>query len=68
MADLPRVALVWTEHRIESRRCACGHLSVAGIDDGVLATVRAPVAYGAGVRAVGTYLVGAHFLPLARCA
>lgn len=68
VADLAPVALVWTEHRIQARRCGCGHITAAGAKDGLPNSVRAPVQYGAGVRAAGTYLVGAHFLPLARCA
>lgn len=68
VADLPEVALWWVEHRIEHRACGCGATTMAGAGDGVPAAVRAPVSYGPGVRAVATYLVAAHHLPLARAA
>lgn len=68
VADLPQVALRWVEHRIEHRGCGCGATTMAGPGDGVPADVRAPVSYGPGVRAVATYLVAAHHLPLGRAA
>ena len=68
VADLPEVALRWVEHRIEHRECGCGTTTMAGAGDGVPAAVRAPVSYGPGVRAVATYLVAAHHLPLGRAA
>src|SRR5680860_1454232 len=68
VADLPEVALWWVEHRIEHRECGCGATTMAGHGDGVPATVRAPASYGPRVRAVATYLVAAHHLPLARAA
>src|SRR5680860_492242 len=66
VADLPEVALRWVEHRIEHRECGCGATTMAGTGDGVPSAVRAPVSYGPGVRAVATYLVAGHHLPLAR--
>jgi len=71
VADLPAVALVWTGHRIEHRRCGCGTVTMAGPGNGadeLSAGVRAPVQYGTGVRAAATYLVAAHHLPLGRAA
>ena len=68
VADLPEVALRWVEHRIEHRECGCGATTMAGTGDGVPSAVRAPVSYGPGVRAVATYLVAGHHLPLARAA
>lgn len=68
VADLPEVALRWVEHRIEHRGCGCGATTMAGAGDGVPAAVRAPVSYGPGVRAVATYLVAGHHLPLGRAA
>lgn len=68
VADLPQVALRWVEHRIEHRGCGCGATTMAGAGDGVPAAVRAPVSYGPGVRAVATYLVAGHHLPLGRAA
>jgi hypothetical protein len=68
VADLPPVALRWTEHRLEHRRCACGRVTMAGAEDGVPAQVTAPTSYGPGVRAVASYLVAGHHLPLDRAA
>lgn len=71
VADLPAVALVWVEHRIEHRRCGCGTVTMAGPGSGadeLPPGVRAPVQYGPGVRAAATYLVAAHHLPLGRTA
>jgi transposase len=68
VADLPEVALRWVEHRIEHRGCECGRTTMAGAGDGVPEAVRAPVSYGPGVRAVATYLVAGHHLPLGRAA
>jgi transposase len=68
VADLPPVALRWTEHRLEHRRCACGQVTMAGAEDGVPGHVRAPTSYGPVVRAVATYLVAEHHLPLDRAA
>lgn len=66
VADLPEVLLRWVEHRIEHKECSCGCTTMAAEVDGVPAGVNAPVSYGPGVRAAGTYLVAGHFLPLAR--
>lgn len=68
VADLPEVALRWVEHRIEHRGCECGTTTMAGAGDAVPETVRAPVCYGPGVRAVATYLVAGHHVPLERAA
>jgi transposase len=68
VADLPQVALRWVEHRIEHRGCGCGTTTMASAGDGVPESVRAPVSYGPGVRAVATYLVAGHHLPLGRAA
>src|SRR5512135_3882827 len=54
--DLPELRLAVTEHRIEHRRCRCGHTTMAAGPDGV----SAPTQYGAGVRAVATYRCGAQ--------
>ena len=68
VADVPELALRWVEHRLEHRACACGQVTMAGPGDGVPGGVHAPVQYGPGVRAVATYLVAAHHLPLDRAA
>lgn len=68
VADVPELALRWVEHRLEHRACGCGQVTMAGPGDGVPGGVHAPVQYGPGVRAVATYLVAAHHLPLDRAA
>jgi len=68
VADLPEIALRWVEHRIEHRLCRCGTTTMAGTEDGVPAGAKAPAQYGPGVRAVATYLVAGHHLPLERAA
>ena len=68
VADVPAMALRWVEHRVEHRACGCGRVTVAGPADGVPGGVHAPVQYGPGVRAVATYLVAAHHLPVDRAA
>lgn len=68
VADLPEPALRWVEHRIEHRACGCGQVTMAGPDDGLPDGVNAPVQYGPGVRAIATYLVAGHHLPVDRAA
>lgn len=62
--DLPPIALHVVEHRLEHRRCSCGHVTMAQAPAGV----SAPAQYGPGVRALGTYLLAGQYLPLARTA
>lgn len=66
--DLPPVALRWSEHRVASVRCTCGHVTAAGTADGLPAWAVGPVQYGPGVRAAATYLANSHFLPIERTA
>lgn len=63
--ELPPVRVEVTEHRAETRRCsACGERTKAVFPRGV----RAPVQYGAGVRARAAYLHQYQLLPFARTA
>jgi transposase len=62
--DLPEVTPTVTEHRAHVCRCGCGHVTTGAFPDGV----RAPVAYGPGVRAVVAYLLGRQHLPNRRVA
>lgn len=62
--DLPPIVLRVVEHRLEHRRCACGHLTVGVVPAGV----GAPAQYGPGVRGLASYLLAGQYLPLARTA
>ena len=60
--DLPEVRPVVTEHRAETRRCACGTVTTASFPPEAIG----PTCYGPGVRALLTYLVVAQHLPIER--
>lgn len=62
--DLPQIRLRSVEHRVHTRRCSCGHETMAVFPVGV----SAPTQYGPRVRALGMYLVGYQHLPYARAA
>lgn len=62
--DLPPIRLSVTEHRLEHRRCDCGHTTMAHAPAGV----GAPAQYGPRVRGLATYLLAGQYLPLARTA
>lgn len=62
--DLPEIVLRVVQHGLEHRRCGCGQVTMAQAPVGV----GAPAQYGPGVRALGTYLLAAQHLPLARTA
>lgn len=62
--DLPKRRLEVTEHRAETRRCACGRTTKAAFPP----AATAPSAYGPLVRAVGVYLMIGQHLPVARTA
>ena len=62
--DIPPVKPVVIEHRVETRRCACGTVTAGRFPD----HVRAPVSYGPGVKAAVVYLLARQHIPVARCA
>jgi len=62
--DLPPIRVEVTEHRAQTRRCACGQQTTADFP----AAASAPTCYGAGVAAVATYLLARQHLPVARVA
>jgi transposase len=63
LIEIPPMQLLVIEHRAESRRCtACGAETKARFP----AHVRAPVCYGAGLRARAAYLHKYQLLPVAR--
>ena len=63
--DLPPVALLVAEHRLQHRRCGCGVTTTAPAP---ARCTGAPAQYGPGVRAAAVYLVCAQHLPYARAA
>jgi transposase len=60
--DLPEPRIQVIEHRLQHRRCRCGHITMAAPP----AAAGAPVQYGPRVRAIGAYLVGYQHLPYLR--
>lgn len=62
--DLPAIHLEVTEHRGQTRRCRCGHLTTGSFPQ----AATAPTCYGPGVAAVATYLLARQHVPFARTA
>ena len=64
MFDIPQITVRVVEHRLISRRCACGALTAAAGPAGVTA----PVSYGPSAAAIAVYLVLGQHLPVERTA
>jgi len=62
--DLPAIQVEVTEHRAQTRRCRCGHMTTGSFP----AAATAPTCYGPGVAAVATYLLARQHVPFARTA
>lgn len=62
--DLPPIELVAIEHRAQRRACSCGAVTTADFP----AEATAPVCYGPGVAALGSYLLARQHLPVDRAA
>lgn len=62
--DIPKITVRVVEHRLVSRRCACGKLSTGPAPLGVCA----PVQYGPHAAAIAVYLVLGQHLPVERTA
>ena len=62
--DIPTVTVRVVEHRVISRRCACGTVTAAAGPAGVTA----PVSYGPHAAAIAVYLVLGQHLPVERTA
>ncbi|MFW6367314.1 MAG: IS66 family transposase [bacterium] len=60
--DLPPLRLIVTEHRAETKACACGHRNKAAFPEGV----NAPAQYGPAIQAAAVYLKNYQHLPYAR--
>lgn len=64
VVELPAVRAVVTEHRIITRRCACGTRAAGQAPTGVAA----PVQYGPRARAAMVYLAAGQYVPIGRVA
>jgi transposase len=62
--DIPQITVRVVEHRLVSRRCACGAITAATGPAGV----GAPVQYGPHAAAIAVYLVLGQHLPVERTA
>src|SRR3954469_14475103 len=62
--DIPRITVRVVEHRLVTRRCACGALTAAAGPAGVSASVQ----YGPHAAAIAVYLCLGQHLPVARTA
>src|SRR3954464_5733543 len=62
--DIPQITVRVVEHRLLSRRCACGVVTSAAGPAGV----SAPVSYGPSAAAIAVYLVLGQHLPVERTA
>jgi transposase len=62
--DLPAIQIEVTEHRAQTRRCRCGHVTTGSFPD----AATAPTCYGPGLAAVATYMLARQHLPVARTA
>ena len=62
--DIPKITVRVVEHRLVSRRCACGMLTAAACPAGVTA----PACYGPHAAAIAVYLCLGQHLPVERTA
>ncbi|MCI1749380.1 MAG: IS66 family transposase [Acidipropionibacterium sp.] len=64
VVELPPLRAIVTEHRLITRRCACGHQTTAPAPAGV----NAPVQYGPRAKAIMVYLTAGQHVAIARTA
>lgn len=57
--DIPAPRIEVTEHQVEVKHCQCGHQTVAGFPENVVA----PVQYGTRVKALAIYLANQQLIP-----
>jgi transposase len=57
--DLPPVNPMYTEHRVYSARCTCGHITKSEFPTGI----NSPVSYGENTEALVAYLYSRQYLP-----
>lgn len=62
--ELPAIRVEITEHRVQTRRCRCGHETAGQFP----AAATAPTCYGPGIAAVATYLLVRQHMPFPRTA
>ena len=62
VVDVPPIEPVYTEHRIYSKTCLCGHVTKGTFPS----NVKAPIQYGPGVESMAGYLSVRQYLPYRR--
>ncbi len=60
--DIPPIIPVTTEHQIYSRKCSCGHCTLAAYPN----NVKAPVSYGPNIEKLIAYLSIRQYIPINR--
>ena len=64
VVDIPPIKPIYTEHRIFSKQCSCGHVTCSSYPS----NVNAPISYGNNVAAQIAYLHSRQYLPMGRMA
>lgn len=62
VVDIPPVVPEYTEHRVYSAKCTCGHETAGEFPSGV----NTPISYGANIEAVIAYMYSRQYLPSKR--
>ena len=62
VVDIPPIEPIYTEHRIYSKACFCGHVTKSTFPS----NVKAPIQYGPGVKSMVGYLSVRQYLPYRR--
>lgn len=60
--DIPPIIPEYTEHRVYSARCSCGHVTKQAFPSGV----NSPISYGANTEALVAYMYSRQYLPSER--
>jgi len=62
VVDIPPIEPIYTEHRVYSKTCLCGHVTRGTFPS----NVKAPIQYGPGVESMAGYLSVRQYLPYRR--
>ncbi len=62
VVDIPPIEPIYTEHRVYSKTCFCGHVTKGTFPS----KVKAPIQYGPGVESMAGYLSVRQYLPYRR--
>lgn len=62
VVDIPTISPVYTEHRVYSKTCLCGHVAQSRFPSEVKATIQ----YGAGLESMASYFSVRQYLPYKR--